>query len=962
MPPQTPCIPAVVPAARFLKLALSAFGAAVIAMTSLVSPALAADPVRKSYDLPAGDAGSTLKQFVDQSGEEVVYPGDTVRGVKTNPVKGEFTAREALDRMVAGTELTVLQDERTGALSVKRAGDSNGMGAAPRASGYSNQNPDPAAAAGPISGSAAGEPPPADDTVMLTPFEVNGTGDRGYVAGNAVSATRINTGINDLPFSITAFTPQFIADTGAETLMDVVSQSAGVKSGVSATTQGNGVFSVRGFVQSPQRNGFSSNQLVSNYVDASVIERVEVVKGPASLLYGAIAPGGTVNYITKQPEPKPFTDLHLYMGSYNAMGATLDMNRPLIPKTLYFRIIGTYENGEQYYQNQKSRTLVVYPALKWIITPKLSLSLDYQGYQQRQQPPAVYLPNSVVASPSSIVKALYNPGHPGASSLLANNTGPGAAQGVSDSSDPGFMGPYPGLPKNFNYADINDIKLDNLKTFNAELDVKFNDTWSGRVHVGEDVDRSSYSQTGHAAAYIPPPNSMVYTNGVWSVAPSWSALSSDQQIAQGLAYAQQAVNNLQLLQSTQNGTPSPVIMDRAPRVQWQQIQGTTFQAEGVGIYNFPAVRLQLLGGIFYDHVRYSQGTVQNKHTASSPFFRGWDVNPASPTYYVNTNEGTFKGTDLNAVDFDTTTLNSDQAAYGLVSATFFQNRLFFVGGARYNVSTNQTFDHTSTDYSPGLRAHYTTPQVGLGFKIVPDVMVYVSYSESYTLTTQPFQTVASVVNGVPTAVPSGPTSPTIGKGYEAGIKAAMLDNALNTTVSVYQIEEDNVLQDLNLNVSGFSLDVWNQGAKQRGRGVEATIAWAPRPNWQIIASGAEEDIRNITEPKGLDYYLGQNVGYTAKPSAHFWTRYDMMSDALKGLWIGGGVDYSGRNAGDPRNASYFLPSYTLVNTAIGYDWTINRTKMSAVLNFKNMGNTFYKDTPQSIGEPRRILLSCTLHF
>ena len=326
----------------------------------------------------------------------------------------------------------------------------------------------------------ADEPP-----VVLSPFEVRSSTDRGYVAGNAVSATRIATVINDLPFSINAITPQFISDTGAENLMDIVSQSAGVKSGVSSTTQGNAVFSIRGFVQAPQRNGFSSNQLVSNYVDASVIERVEVVKGPASLLYGAIAPGGTVNYITKTAETKPFTDVRFSIGAYNAADVTLDVNQPLVPDKVLFRFVTSYGNGEQYYQNTHSHSTVIYPTLKWIITPKLSFTVDYQGYQQRQDPPAVYLPNTVIAKPSSIVKSLYGVGNPGASSILANQTGPAVAEGVSDSADPGFMRPFPGLAKNFNYADINDVKSDNLKTFNAELDAVFNDHWTGRIHFGE---------------------------------------------------------------------------------------------------------------------------------------------------------------------------------------------------------------------------------------------------------------------------------------------------------------------------------------------------------------------------------------------------------------------------------------------------------------------------------------------
>src|SRR5688572_3217188 len=63
---------------------------------------------KRHYELSAGDAAATLRQFVEQSGEQVVYLVPKVRGVTTNPVKGEYTAREVIDRMVANTELIVV--------------------------------------------------------------------------------------------------------------------------------------------------------------------------------------------------------------------------------------------------------------------------------------------------------------------------------------------------------------------------------------------------------------------------------------------------------------------------------------------------------------------------------------------------------------------------------------------------------------------------------------------------------------------------------------------------------------------------------------------------------------------------------------------------------------------------------------------------------------------------------------
>lgn len=88
----------------------------------LVTPpaAAAAETQRKHYDIGGGDAAGTLKRMADESGRQIVFLVDVVRGVKTNPVKGEYTAREALDRMVANTRLVVAEDEKTGALMINR--------------------------------------------------------------------------------------------------------------------------------------------------------------------------------------------------------------------------------------------------------------------------------------------------------------------------------------------------------------------------------------------------------------------------------------------------------------------------------------------------------------------------------------------------------------------------------------------------------------------------------------------------------------------------------------------------------------------------------------------------------------------------------------------------------------------------------------------------------------------------
>lgn len=85
--------------------------------------AQAADAVRKIFDLPADAAEKSLRRFSAQSGIQVIFPTEVARGVRTRAVVGEFTSREALERMLANTRLKVVPDEKTGALTITRVPD-----------------------------------------------------------------------------------------------------------------------------------------------------------------------------------------------------------------------------------------------------------------------------------------------------------------------------------------------------------------------------------------------------------------------------------------------------------------------------------------------------------------------------------------------------------------------------------------------------------------------------------------------------------------------------------------------------------------------------------------------------------------------------------------------------------------------------------------------------------------------
>lgn len=86
----------------------------------LTAVLVAAESVRRSFDIPAGRAERSLRHYSAQAGVQLVYPTAVVRDVHTRAVKGRYTDREALERMFVSTPLRVVRDEKSGALTLTR--------------------------------------------------------------------------------------------------------------------------------------------------------------------------------------------------------------------------------------------------------------------------------------------------------------------------------------------------------------------------------------------------------------------------------------------------------------------------------------------------------------------------------------------------------------------------------------------------------------------------------------------------------------------------------------------------------------------------------------------------------------------------------------------------------------------------------------------------------------------------
>jgi iron complex outermembrane receptor protein len=319
---------------------------------------------------------------------------------------------------------------------------------------------------------------------------------------------------------------------------------------------------------------------------------------------------------------------------------------------------------------------------------------------------------------------------------------------------------------------------------------------------------------------------------------------------------------------------------------------------------------------------------------------------------------------------NTLSYSSNKAAYALVNCDFFKHRLSVIAGARYNEATETNTNYLGTTssavYGQGLMSHYTTPQVGIGYKLTPALMLYAAYSTSFNLpTTTYIAGVGYTTTGTPTPVPVASAKPITGEGYEAGLKTNFLNGRIASTLTVYQITQNNILSGETAIFTGptgisASVPISFQGAAQRSRGIEYEITYSPLDNWQVFLSVSDMDCRYISEPVGYTYFLGQAPFYVSRYLGNVWTRYTFVTGP-KGLWIGGGIKYTSRHVDEAGN--YFVdPANTDVQAVIGYDWKWGKVAYTLTANAMNLANQLILSTENTVSLPRRVVVKLSATF
>ena len=215
-------------------------------------------------------------------------------------------------------------------------------------------------------------------------IEVIATGeaeDDGYVVEDANVGTRTDTPVKDIPQSIQVIPQEVIKDQRATSVIETIRNSSGVVPGADSPRDPFENFDIRGFDASENTltNGLqdptNGRAIVTNN-----IERIEILKGPASVLFGQGTVGGTVNYVTKQPLDEPFYWVEFSAGNYNLYSGALDFSAPLNEeKSVAYRLNGVVRTSESFVDSYDKQEYQIAPVLTWEISDrtKVTFEADY---------------------------------------------------------------------------------------------------------------------------------------------------------------------------------------------------------------------------------------------------------------------------------------------------------------------------------------------------------------------------------------------------------------------------------------------------------------------------------------------------------------------------------------------------------------------------------------------------------
>ncbi|MGH7946163.1 MAG: TonB-dependent receptor plug domain-containing protein, partial [Opitutaceae bacterium] len=278
-----------------------------------------------------------------------------VASVRTKALKGDFTPREAIERLLEGTPLTAVQTPN-GSIAIKGTAIPNGVRAAQTANDRPVANPRIEAAPG-----STALPPGEKDAIVLSPFEVTSDKDTGFAAAGSLAGGRLAGELRDTPVAYSVMTREFIDALGITDLLEASEWSTGNTERLHVGGRdffGNtGEYSTRGFISTAQANNGGNRQRnffpMFSFGESYNLERYDFGRGPNSILFGNGSLGGVSSSTTKRAKTdRDFQTIKMSFGSWQKFRSELDVNQPLLDKKAAVRVALLWQDSEGWRMNE----------------------------------------------------------------------------------------------------------------------------------------------------------------------------------------------------------------------------------------------------------------------------------------------------------------------------------------------------------------------------------------------------------------------------------------------------------------------------------------------------------------------------------------------------------------------------------------------------------------------------------
>jgi len=206
-----------------------------------------------------------------------------------------------------------------------------------------------------------------------------------YVATSATTATKSAATLIETPQSVSVITTEQMNERNVQT----INQAVEFTPGVGVSTYGNESrfdwVNIRGFDESTyglfRDNSRWQTGQISGQIDPYLIQEIDVIKGPSSVLYGQNTPGGLINVVTKRPGPEPSNELMVSFGSFERKQVQADFTGPFDSKQHFrYRLTGLFRDSDTQVRYVPDDRRMIAPAFTWAPSDRTTLTVlgDYQ--------------------------------------------------------------------------------------------------------------------------------------------------------------------------------------------------------------------------------------------------------------------------------------------------------------------------------------------------------------------------------------------------------------------------------------------------------------------------------------------------------------------------------------------------------------------------------------------------------